>query len=169
LSVVNDLDDQVLLAEIAKQAEVGEVRRIALERLTDQNLLFAHANTTPSAKERLLVAGRLSDQALAEAIYLEIATCKDNGEWLRDAAAKELRDEEAARSILAELDADRRASEEFLANSEYCAHCRLRFSRSSCRTSERDVHDREDSAFDLVETTDSCPCCGIALGSSWAR
>ena len=67
LAAVRKINDQTLLAEIAKTDSDDHVRKEAVKKLRDQALLAEIAKTSPSwSGVRKEAFSRLTDQALAE-------------------------------------------------------------------------------------------------------
>ena len=60
VNAVSRLDSQADLQGIAEQEGDGEVRRAAVRKLLDQDLLFRFARTDPYARVRMVAASRLT-------------------------------------------------------------------------------------------------------------
>lgn len=168
LEAVRKLQDQRRLAEVVVRERTHWVLAAALDRLTDQALLLELARRTAPGPRCLEVIGRLRDLAVAQGLLMEIATSKTLVLELRLAAAKRL-EGEPAKPVQAALYAEWAAQERAERDALHCPRCRQRHSKASCRSSQREVSDREDGAFDLVKTTYYCPRCSIEIGSDWSR
>jgi hypothetical protein len=168
LEAVRRLQDPRRLAEVVVRERSDQIATAALDRLTDQALLLDLVRRTSFGSRCLEVIARLRDRAAAQGLLLGIAANKTFGLALRLAAAKEL-DGEPSNPVLAALRAERQAEERAEQDALHCPRCRRRHPRASCRSSQREVSDPEDGAFDLTKTTYYCPLCSIEIGSSWSR
>ncbi len=115
---------QGVFAQLAASVRDGEVRDLAVDALTDQNIIAALART-PVALCRKIVIAKLTDQA----VLAELAMAKDDNLHVRMAAAEKLTDtslaqaafqaiardaqDPAVRLAAADKLKDRRAAEDF--------------------------------------------------------
>ena len=79
---VEKITDQFALADLAKNADDHDVRKSAVEKLTDQTLLVDFAANDRSPFVRLEAAKRLTDRALAQRVFYELFVWEGHGFYL---------------------------------------------------------------------------------------
>ena len=180
LSAVNNLTNQRLLAQSVKSLAydvldnneyyTNSLFKAALDRLTDQELLLTLANNTSSVCKRLKIAEHIPNPLIAQKIYQEIATAKNNAIDKRRAAVNYLHDKAMAKSLFAELEALAEEEREFMKNSKLCPNCRQRYLTKDLLCGEKSmVYDREDTLFDMERIDYYCPHCDKMVESRWNR
>jgi hypothetical protein len=160
--------DQALLVKVASNdwETSQEVRIAAATCLTDARLQVLLARTSPFRRDRFEIADRIRDPVVAQRIFHELASDRENDLDLRIAAAGRL-DAVAAAPILSRLEEEREAAGRLLEESFRCPKCRQRHARESCSSTRKTVRAAEDGAADSVLTTYYCPRCAIEVGSGW--
>jgi len=103
IAVVEKINDQSILANIATKAKQQVFAKEAVELLTDQNLL---TNVARKSKDMLIAnkaIEKLTDQTVKQAILVDISKNNKLNEHDRHRAAEELTDRILARDVLYEL------------------------------------------------------------------
>lgn len=102
INALYELTDQTLIMDVAKNAELINVRVRAVERITDETLLVNIAETADNNEVRFAAAEKLTDDKLAKEIYADIAVngkCDSDDIRVRQKAISQLTDQELLFSL----------------------------------------------------------------------